>query len=349
MTNSLGVALLGAGNSGGHYHLPHLLTHPGYRLRAVATRSGEVGSQLPPDVRVVAGWEQAVTGEEIDVVVVALPHDLHHPAALGALRAGKHVLVEKPLTRTAAEAQDLVETAKQAGLVLAVHHQRRFEADFAALREIVASGELGEIWRAVVARSHQGRYRESTPTAPHVGATPLDWAHRTDRGGGIARVIGPHPVDQLLTLVGRPVLAVTGRAHLDPADGVEDWVGIDVEFDGGVTGTAEAFRRSRAAPPRFIVYGSAGTAIAQDGTQIRIVTDEGERLVSGLVAPGTLGQEIYDDLHSAITRGTPLRASLDDAVRVVEVLDKAELSFRSRQGAGPTESSVSGWSVAGTR
>ncbi|MFD1713449.1 Gfo/Idh/MocA family protein [Amnibacterium flavum] len=339
MSEQLGVALIGAGNSGGHYHLPHLLNHPGFRLRTVATRSGTVGPELPDAVTVVSDWRSAISDPSIDLVVVALPHDLHHPVALAALDAGRHVLVEKPITVTGDEARELEAAANRSGVVLAAHHQRRFEADFVALTEVVRSGELGEIWRIVVTRSHQGRYRESTPTRPHVGSASLGWAHARASGGGIARVIAPHSVDQLLTLADDGVDRVSGRAHLDPVDDVEDWVAIDIDFASGITGTVEAFRRSRIAPARFTVYGSAGTAVATDGTELRITTDDGDRVIDGLEPPGTMGREIYDDLFAAVTRGAPLRASLADAIRVVDVIEAAETSFR---GANSWVSASSG-------
>src|SRR5690606_30117014 len=121
------TALLGCGNSGRHYHLPLLLDDPRFDLRVVATGQGGSAADLalPPGVVRCGGWQQAL-GHDVELVVVALPHHLHHPVASAALDAGRHVLVEKPLATTLAEADDLLARAEASGRVLAVHHQRRW-------------------------------------------------------------------------------------------------------------------------------------------------------------------------------------------------------------------------------
>jgi scyllo-inositol 2-dehydrogenase (NADP+) len=322
------AALVGLGNSGAHYHLPLLTGRPDLQLVATCSTRPGAGPGWTPD------WREAVRHPEVELVVIALPHDLHAPVAAAAIAAGKHVLVEKPLALTAEDAAALTAAADAAGVVLAVHHQRRFEADFVALQEVIAAGGLGEVWRITTARSHQGPYRASTPSAPHVGDEVLGWAHDRARGGGIATVVGPHPVEHLLTLAGAPVLEVSARGHLDRATGVEDWIAVDVRFEGGVTGTAEAFRRSGVAPPRFVVYGSRGTAVADDGTRVVVHADGGDRMIDGLEPPGRLGGDIYDDLVAAIRTGTPMRVPAADAVAVVDVLDRADRDL-VRQGILP--------------
>ncbi|SMH48990.1 Predicted dehydrogenase [Rathayibacter oskolensis] len=339
-TAPITTALIGAGNSGGHYHLPALLRNRGLALRLVATASGRVGPALPDQVDVVRGWEDAVTAAGIELVVVATPHHLHHRIAAAALASGKHVLVDKPFTLTSAEAVDLTRTAEERGLVLAVFQQRRFEADYAVLRGLVRGGAIGEVWRVVAARSHQGRYLTSTPGAPHVGATPLEWAHRRAAGGGVARVIGPHPLDQVLRLIEEPVESVTARARVEPGDEVESWIAVDLGFGSGVTATVEVFRRSWAAPPRFTVFGSAGTAVADDGTRVVVTTRDGRRVVDGLEPPGRLGDEVYVDLVDAIRGGGEPRVGLAEAVEVVEIVQRADDVLVAEGILAPLVSSV---------
>lgn len=322
------AALIGAGNSGGHYHLPHLLASPRIELVAVATASGRVGVALPDSVAVVRGWREVMSRSAVELVVIATPHHLHYEIAAAALASGKHVLVEKPVTATAAEAERLGAEAERRGLVVAVFHQRRFEADYLAVLDIVRSGEIGDVQRVVAARSHQGDYLTSTSDAPHVGAAPLDWARRRASGGGVARIIGPHPIDQVLHLVGEDVARASARARVEPGEEVESWIAIDLAFATGATATVEAFRRSGIAPPRFSVYGSEGAVVASDGTQVRVRSATGSRTVEGLAPPSALGVEIYDDLIAAVREGRPLRVALGDAVAVVDVLERADRSLR---------------------
>lgn len=327
MTPRIAAGLAGLGNSGRHYHLPFLLNLGALDLKAVAVGSAssrvEARAAVPAHVEVVTGWESLVTRPDIDLVVIALPHWLHYPAAKAALEHGKHVLVEKPMTMTTAEADDLIATAAAQSLTLLVHHQRRFEADFQRMAQLVAEGRIGEPWRIVVTRTHQGRYHASTPGAPHVGSRVLGWAHEPHAGGGVGRVIGPHPVDHLLTLAGSPVVEVDGWVHLDSDDRVDDWLGIDVGFASGLTGHVEIFRRSGIAPPRFTVYGSKGTIVAPDGKTLEIECDGERSVIGGLEPPGILGAEIYDDLIAAINDGTPPRVPAAAARDVVDVLERA--------------------------
>ena len=329
----IGAALIGAGNSGGHYHLPILLRSPAIDLRVVATASGRVGVALPEGIAVVRGWQEAVARADVEMVVVAAPHHLHHPIAAAALAAGKHVLVEKPMTSTVAQARELRAESERRGLVLAVFQQRRFEADYLAVLDVVRSGRIGRVWRVVAARSHQGRYLAGTPSAPHVGAEPLEWAERRASGGGVGRIIGPHPVDQALHLVGRPVERVSARARIEPGDEVESWIAVDLAFDDGTTATVEAFRRTGLAPPRFTVYGSEGTIVATDGTEMLVRTADGTTTIGGLAPPGRLGEEVYDDVVAAVRSGLPPRVTLDEAIAVVDVLERADRAL----AAGPAD------------
>lgn len=336
MNRPIATALIGVGNSGRFYHLPHLLDTDRFDLRVVAAEREEsavrvaklAGTQWTTD------WTQAVSRADVELVIVALPHALHHPVALEALRRGKHVLVEKPMTVTLAEADELIGAAELAGTVLMVHHQRRWEADFTAVLDIVSSGEIGEVWRIVVARGHQGLYKAASPTRPHDGDTVLRWAHERRQGGGIARVVGPHPIDHLLALAGAPVSTVSARVHGGDGQDVEDWIGIEVGFSTGVTGRVDVFRWTGIAPPRFTVYGTLGTVIAVTSTDVEVrLKDGGGRRLTGLQAPGVLGAEIYADLYASIRNARAPRVTALDARAVVEVL---ELAFRSADNAGHT-------------
>jgi predicted dehydrogenase len=334
MTVPITVALLGTGNSGRFYHLPHLLDAERYDLRVVVGEHAGSASAHAHTSRaeLSTDWMRAVSRTDVELVVVALPHAMHYPVALEALHRGKHVLVEKPMTVTLAEADELIAAAKEAGVVLMVHHQRRWEADFVAMSDVVHSGEIGDVWRMVVARGHQGPYKSASPASPHNGHEVLRWAHRRALGGGIGRVVGPHPVDHLLALAGSPASTVSARTPVGEGEDVEDWIGLDVGFDSGATGRVDVFRFSGIAAPRFVVHGTKGMAVAGTSTDVEVRLKEGGgRQINGLQPPGILGAEIYRDLYRAIRFGERPRVTAQDARAVVAVLDAA---FRSAELGG---------------
>ena len=163
----------------------------------------------------------------------------------------------------------LIAAAAESGVVLEVFQQRRWEADFQLLLRLVHAGRIGQVWRFEVARFHRGPYRSAGASGPHDGDVVVPWAHSSATGGGISFVVGPHPVDHLLTLMGRPE-RVRGRVRVAPGEDVDEWIGIDTDF-AGATGTVDVWRSARDSPPRFVAHGSEGTIVARDGTSLEIL------------------------------------------------------------------------------
>ena len=331
----VGVGLLGLGNSGWHYHADAVLSRsPGFALAAVCAR--EEGRARAAAARFggtpTTDWRRVLDDPAVELVVVALPHHLHREVAVAAAQAGKHVLVEKPMATTAADADAMTAAAQRAGVLLAVHQQRRWEPDFAVLQDLVARGAVGVPRLVEVTRSHAGRYRTAGADAPHAGDAVLPWAHERASGGGVSWVIGPHPVDHLLQLAGSPATHVAGRTTTTTGDEVEDHLGMDVRFASGLLGRVEVHRRPGVALPRFTVFGTTGTAVARTGTQVEVHSFDGEPwVVDDLPAPGRHGEEVYAGLHAAIRSGAPLPVTAAQGREVVALLETA-LASAARGG-----------------
>ena len=331
----VGVGLVGLGNSGWHYHADAVLSRsPDFALAAVCSRS-------EPRARAAADrfggtpstdWRRVLEDPAVELVVLALPHHLHREVAVAAAQAGRHVLVEKPMATTAADADAMAAAAQRAGVLLAVHQQRRWEADFVALRALVEGGAVGEPRIVEVTRSHAGRYRSSGEDSPHTGDDVLPWAHERASGGGVSWVIGPHPVDHLLQLAGSPATHVAGRTTTAPGDDVEDHLGMDVRFASGLLGRVDVHRRPGVALPRFTVFGTRGTLVARSGTSVEVRPFDAEpSVVEGLAPPGRHGEEVYAGLHAAIRRGAPLPVTAAQGREVVALLEAA-LASAARGG-----------------
>jgi scyllo-inositol 2-dehydrogenase (NADP+) len=337
----IAVGLLGLGNSGWFYHAErHLTGSDRYTLRAVcaldAGRANRAAAQFGAEP--YTDWRSVVARPDIELVVVALPHHLHREVCVAAAAAGKHVLVEKPMAVTTAEADEMIEAAHAARVRLSVFQQRRWEADFQALRAEVARGSIGDVWRVEVTRSHAGKYRAAGTDQPHAGVAILDWPHRAASGGGISYVVGPHPVDHLLQLVDSPPEQVAGSVHRSAGEDVDDYIGLDVRFASGVLGRVDVFRRPGIAPPRFAVYGSLGTIISRDGTSLEVQPHEAPAYSIGpFERPGRHGDEVYQGLFAAIRYGAPLPVTPEQGRQVVEVL---ELGLRSAALGGTPQATT---------
>jgi predicted dehydrogenase len=243
--------VLGAGNIAGSFS-------DGVRERtasdvvAVGSRSVEKAEQFAaahaPGARAHGTYEDLVADPDVDVVYVATPHSFHLEHTLLAIRAGKHVLVEKPITRSVAEAETLLAAAREAGVFCMEAMWTRFLPHVAALRAAIARGDIGPV-RTIVAEFDI--------------AVPYDPAHRLfapELAGGALLDLGIYPIAFAHDLLGAPD-SVTVRGTL-AATGVDDHVALVLDWadkNGAGARQAVLHTSSRAAGP------NAATIIGEHG------------------------------------------------------------------------------------
>ncbi|SDZ97905.1 oxidoreductase [Variovorax sp. YR216] len=334
---TLRAGLVGYGFAGQTFHAPVLSAVPGLVLGAVASSQPHKVHADWPQVDVVPDVDALLRRTDIDLVVVATPNAQHHPVAKAALAAGKHVVVDKPFTLDAAQARELAAMAERQGRVLSVYQNRRFDSDFLALREVLASGELG---RPVYFESHFDRFR------PEVRAR---WREQPVPGAGLWVDLGSHLVDQVVQLFGRP-----DALHLDSAvlrDGalVEDYFHAVLRYESGPPAplrvVLHATTLAAHAAPRYIVHGTRGSYIKRgvdpqedalraggrptdaawgadpvDG-ELTVCAADGRMQTRKL--PTKAGDYVayYAALRDAILGKGPNPVSPDQAVELMELLD----------------------------
>jgi len=331
----LQVGLVGYGFAGVTFHAP-LIGHSGRTaVAAIVSSQAERATGDWPAARIYADLDAMLADPGIECVVIATPNDTHFEFASRALEAGKHVVVDKPITLNAADARALAGIASQRKLLLAPFHNRRWDGDFRTVQALVASGRLGRITHF---ESHFDRFR------PEVRQR---WRENADSGGGLLYDLGPHLVDQALALFGVPeTISATVGAYRDGAK-ADDYVHLQLGYaDKQVVLHASALSALEA--PRFTVHGTrgsylkAGLDVQEDqlkaglrpGQQgwgknlpgiIRQV--DGELDVRGELA--TLDgayQEFYRMVAASIQDGLPPPVAASDAVTVLEILDLARQS-----------------------
>jgi len=133
----IGVGLVGYGLAGSFLHAPLIGAEPRLRLHAVASRHPEKVHRDDPAVRVVATPAALLEDPAVELVVVAAPNELHHQLAGGALRAGRHVVVDKPFVTSLSEADELIRLAEREDRLLSVFHNRRWDGDYLTVRHCV--------------------------------------------------------------------------------------------------------------------------------------------------------------------------------------------------------------------
>jgi predicted dehydrogenase len=181
-----------------------------------------------------------------DLVVVATPNESHAALAGAALRAGKHVVVDKPFTVTLAEARELAAVASASGLVLSVFQNRRWDSDFLGLRTALAEGVLGEV---VEVRSEMSRYRPAVRDR---------WRERPGPGSGVWYDLGPHLVDQALLLFGPPATVAADLRIQRRGAAAVDWFHVMLGY-GRLRVVLSSSMLAAAPAPRFVVRGTDAT------------------------------------------------------------------------------------------
>jgi predicted dehydrogenase len=250
------VGLIGCGIISGAHLDAWQACAPRGRIVAVADPDPEKANRAAekaPGARVFTDHRALLADPDIDAVDLCLPHHLHRAVTEEALTAGKHVLCEKPIANTLAEADAMIAAAERAGRVLLIAEQMRYEGTVPAARARLAAGDIGEV---LVAQATMGWFQ---------GGVYLQSEWRLDAvlGGGGALIDGGHHwVDLLLNLLGEPkeVTAMTRRVR--PCYGGEDIAVVTARFASGVVGTLTVCSSThRYGTPIFVIMGTEGQIV----------------------------------------------------------------------------------------
>jgi len=236
----------------GGWHTQHLLKSDVFELagiydikeerRALAEKNG---------IHAYPTREALLADPRIELVTVATPNDSHEEIAVAALRAGKNVISEKPVTLSLDSLERMIAVAKSCGRIFTVHQNRRFDVDYLAMKQLHDSGEIGEIID-LESRIHGSR------------GIPSDWRGEKIHGGGMLYDWGIHLIDQALMVLGWDVESVNCRVdHITNAE-VDDGFQLDLRLRSGARAYIEVGTYNFIAMPRFYMRGMKGTAMITD-------------------------------------------------------------------------------------
>lgn len=338
--DALRIGLVGAGAISTQ-HLEAIAALPTTRLAAIASGS-EAHARAVGEAHGVP-WttrlDDLVARDDVDAVAICSPSGLHPAQALAALRAGKHVLIEKPIALDLEPADAVIAEARARGLVAAMVSQRRFEPAVRALKAAVEQGLLGRVAMIV----GEGLYFR--PQSYYDSAA---WRGTIDLDGGVLMNQAIHTVD-LMRWIGGPAVAVTGQVTtLGHAMEAEDTATMSIRFASGALGTLHATTCvSPEQPVGLGVYGDrghvrlSGAEVAawdvpgQDAPNVADEADDDPRAEAdgppvtrtwGTSAAGYLRQ--YADLVDAVRTGRPPTVTAQDGRDAVELIVAAYASSR---------------------
>jgi predicted dehydrogenase len=348
MASRLRVGMIGTG-FGSLVQIPAFRAHP--RAEVVAVASGTPGkARKTADALGVPhafdDWRKLIAAD-LDLVSITTPPALHHSMALAALAAGRHVLCEKPMAMTTAEAEDMLAHGDRARRVHVIDHELRFNPNRRKVRRLIEEGFIGTPRHALLTIVNPGR---------HDPLKPWGWWYDETQGGGLLGAVGSHQVDLLRYWLG-DVAAVTGTIGAfvpeRPApDGhgrrrvtADDYASFSLRFRSGAVGTVVLSSvTAHTVGPRAEVWGDAGS----------LVLDDADRLWGGklgeplgeLTEPETLptppGMQyvslwglsfvrLVDHLVKSTLDGAPVApaATFRDGVAVQQALDAVRQAARS--------------------
>jgi len=188
------VGLIGFGLGGYAFHAPMIRGVQGMELACVLERHTNNATARYPEVRIARNLDEMLSDKSINLVVVTTPNDTHYSYAKASLEAGRHVVVDKPMAPTMAEAEELVRLAAERKLLISVYQDRRWDGAFLTVKKLIQSGALGEVAEY---ESRFDRFR--------LEAKPGAWREKPDfPAAGVLWDLGPHVIDGALVLFGQP-------------------------------------------------------------------------------------------------------------------------------------------------
>jgi predicted dehydrogenase len=329
------IGVVGYGTGGRHFHVPFIEAADGVELAGIVARAPATVERARadlPGVRIFSSLT-AMLDAGVDAVTITTPPQTRRALVLEAIAAGVPVIADKPFAPDAATGRELDAAAKAQGVVLAVFHNRRLDADIQTLRRVLDDGRVGPLWRI------HSRFDLDDPNTLEAG--PF---------GGLLRDIGSHLVDQMLWLLGP---ATTVHAQLDLIDRPEGPTDagfvLALRHESGVSSHLSSSKLNHLAVRELRAYGGAGSYVSS-GTDVQAqAIFAGRRPADDLAGWGFEQPELWGTLRTAagdervasaqgryhdfyeafaqaVRQGTPPPVTAEEAIRTLVVLDAARVS-----------------------
>ena len=325
MTERTGWALIGASTIA-RQHVLGAIRATGGEAVAVMSADAERGKRFAEENGIARSYtrlEDILADPAVDAVYISTTNELHCPQTLAAAKAKKHVLCEKPLALTVADAKRMVEACREAGVVMGTNHHLRNAATHRAMREALKAGRIG---KPVVARVFHAVY-----LPPHLQGWRID---RPEAGGGVVLDIAVHDADTLRFVLDDEPVEVTALEQSAglAKGGLEDGSMAVVRFRSGLLAQMHEAFTVRFAGTGFEVHGSEGSLVARDVMSQRQVGEVVLRTEAGAETLPVEHENLYERalrrFHAAIRGEDQPAATGEDGVRSLALAVALQRSAR---------------------
>ncbi len=330
------------GMSGKVFHAPFIDNHPQFELSAIVERNNNDSREKYGNSKLYRSFEEMIDDKNLELIVVNTPVQTHFEYAKKAILAGKNIVVEKPFTIDAAEATELDKLAKEKEVLLTVYQNRRYDGDFAAVKQIITNGVLGDIKEV---EFKYDRYRPEPGGKPHKEGGFL--------GAGTLHDLGAHLIDQCIQLFDMPSAVFADVRTIRSSVQANDYFEILCYYNGFVVRIKSSMLTVEATPA-YILHGSKGSYYQQRTDMQEEALIGGAKPTHGdwcgspalpdgfLYTPGSGGNNkqsftsksgnymhFYDDVYTALTGVKPNPVPAADAIKSMRIIDAALESDRT--------------------
>jgi predicted dehydrogenase len=328
----------GAAHIFGRAHGRWISSTPGMEWVAVCDKDSqrlEAAKNEFPHLKTYASVSDLLNKGDIDMVSIVTPHYTHAPIALECMAAGKHVVVDKALCISVAEATAMIQEGKKNNVMLAVFHNRRHDGNFRAIKDMVHNGRIGDIFHIELTAGGYGRPNEW-------------WYSKKSLSGGAFYYWGPHAIDWVLDLVRDKIRGVTGFYHkLVWKDfDIEDQTRAIILFENGAVADVTFSHIAVIGKPLWRILGTKGAIVdTGDGAitgyqhelmgppggsfQMVTVEKDGSRMEDKVPYKESDWLTYYVQIAEHLLHGGPVPVTGEDGRRVIGVFEAAERSAKS--------------------
>jgi scyllo-inositol 2-dehydrogenase (NADP+) len=342
MNSKIKTGLLSYGMSGRVFHGPFLKAHQGFEITSVWQRNPD--QPKTHDLKTVSTLDDILRDDSIELVFINTPNHTHFEFTKKAISAGKHVVVEKPFTVTAKEADKLITLAEAKNVLLTVYQNRRWDSGFLTLQKILQHKLIGKV---VSVEMHYDRFRNYIDEK--------SWKENPQDGIGIVYNLGSHLIDQVIVLFGMPQWVDARIGIQRPGGRVDDYYDIRLEYNE-LSVTLKSSYLVKELGPSYQAHGT-------EGSYVKYGIDPQEEMLSKGILPlhsdwakepkeawGILnsvanGKEFrgpyesvagnympfYDQLHDAIRFGKAVPVDAKDSRNGIHLIEKCYESNQSRK------------------